>query len=68
MTGLPGATTWGRAQLAIARSAHNTLYLAIATGSNFGDTLLGVYKTTDGGAHWAQTTAQPSDYFLGNGF
>jgi hypothetical protein len=66
VSGLPAVTTWGRAQIAIARSAPQTLYLDIVTGSNVsttGGSLLNVYKTTNGGTAWAVTTTQPPDPF-----
>ncbi len=65
MTGLPPATTWGRAQVAIARSTPLTLYLSIAQGANNLDGLLGIYKTMDGGTTWAATTTQPPNYLQG---
>ncbi len=64
VTNLPTATTWGRAQLAIAPSTPTTLYLAIAT---INGALLGIYKTINGGGSWAATTTQPPDYFDGGG-
>ena len=66
ISGLPAVTTWGRAQIAIARSTPQTLYLDIVSGSNVantGGTLIDVYKTTDGGTTWAVTTTQPADPF-----
>ena len=67
MTGLPTATTWGRAQVAIARSTPLTLYLSIAQGANSPhlDGLLGIFKTTNGGTNWAATTTQPPNYLEG---
>jgi photosystem II stability/assembly factor-like uncharacterized protein len=63
-TGLPAGTSWGRAQAAIAATTPQTLYLAIAKPNNSGGSdLLGIYKTTDGGAHWALTSGQPENYF-----
>ncbi|MDQ2785722.1 MAG: hypothetical protein M3Y58_12050 [Chloroflexota bacterium] len=63
MTGLPTATAWDRSQLAIARSAPQTLYLAIVgTVNGFSENLLGIYKTTDGGASWNLTATQPQNY------
>lgn len=67
MANLPTPTSWGRAQLAIARSAPQTLYLVITTGSNNTDGLLGMYKTTNGGTAWSLTAAQPQNYFDGGG-
>ncbi len=68
-TTLPAASTWGRSQLAIARGTPNTLYLAISTGTNVtnGGNLLGIYKTTDGGANWAVTAISPSTLNYMNG-
>ncbi|MDQ2784226.1 MAG: IPT/TIG domain-containing protein, partial [Chloroflexota bacterium] len=63
MNGLLPGVLWDRTQVAIARSAPLTLYLAIAgTVNNFPDNLRGIYKTTDGGAHWTLTTTQPPNY------
>ena len=66
VAGLPAVTTWGRTQIAIARSAPQTLYLDIVSGSNVantGGTLINVYKSTDGGTTWAVTTTRPADPF-----
>lgn len=67
---LPAATSWGRSQVTIARSAPLTLYLAIAYGTNDPTTanqgnLLGIFKTTDGGATWnaASSAGNPDNYF-----
>lgn len=63
MSGLPAPMLWDRAQVALAPSsnpASRTLYLAIA---NSAANLLGMFKTTNGGMNWAQTTAQPPNYF-----
>ncbi len=65
-SGLPNATLWNRSQVAIARSAPQTLYLAIAgTVGGFSDNLFGIYKTIDGGATWNLTTMQPPNYMRG---
>ena len=59
---LPAATSWGRAQLAMAPSAHQTLYLVIANGTNAATNpsqVLGIFKTTDGGATWTATAPPP---------
>jgi len=67
MTGLPTATAWDRSQVAMARSAPLTLYLAIAgTVGGFSDNLLDIYKTIDGGATWNLTTTQPPNYMSGS--
>jgi len=58
-TGLP-ATSTGRIQIAMAPSQTQTLYVQIQDASNTGDlwgTLLGIYKSTDGGNTWTQLTA-----------
>ncbi|MHB8644740.1 MAG: IPT/TIG domain-containing protein [Thermomicrobiales bacterium] len=64
-TGLPATGAWHRAQIALAPSAPQTLYLSI---SNSNDYLLGIYKTTNGGTLWGATTTQPTDYFGGQGW
>jgi len=58
--GLPTANV-GRIELAIAPSAPSTLYAAIQDSARdtFGS-LLGIFKTTDGGSTWTQLT-KPSD-------
>ncbi len=65
-TGLPSSSSWGRAQLAIAPSDPQTLYLVIANNTNYG--LLGIYKTVNGGTNWAATTAQPANYLKTQGW
>lgn len=52
-------TKAGRIVLAIAPSSSNTLYASLGDVTN--GTLLGFYKTTDGGAHWTLLPATP-DY------
>ena len=59
-TGLPATSSWHRAQIALAPSAPQTLYLSIA---GITDNLLGIYKTTNGGAVWSATASQPPNYF-----
>jgi photosystem II stability/assembly factor-like uncharacterized protein len=49
---LPAGTAAGRIELAIAPSSPNTLYASIANPAGNSDDLLGVFKTTDGGANW----------------
>jgi len=51
----------GRAQLAIAASNPQTMYVVFADNTTFA--LAGLDKTTDGGTTWNPTTAQPN--FLG---
>lgn len=65
-TGLPGSSSWGRAQLAISPSAPQTFYLVIANSSNFA--LLGIYKTVNGGTSWAATPAQPANHLGDQGW
>jgi photosystem II stability/assembly factor-like uncharacterized protein len=55
--GLPTSDV-GRIQLAMAPSDHNTLYASIASVSTAG--LLGLYKTTDGGAVWTLQASSPN--------
>lgn len=51
-TTLPQGTDWGRASLAICRSAPDVLAVMVEGGSQ----LQGVYKTTDGGGNWTDIT------------
>jgi len=61
MTGLPAGSTWGRAQIALAKNSPQTLYLSISRGDTFN--LLGVYTTANGGGSWIATASQPINYF-----
>jgi photosystem II stability/assembly factor-like uncharacterized protein len=58
--GLPTSNV-GKIALAVAPSAPMTIYAGIADISQKSESLLGVFKTTDGGATWTQLTAAP-DY------
>jgi hypothetical protein len=60
--GLPAATTMGRAQLSMAGSNHQTLYVGISQTISAGAGLLGVYKTTDAGATWTLQATAPNFY------
>jgi len=56
---MPGAFGVGRISLAIAASSPQTLFAGLqnaSTGQDYG-TLLGLYKTTDGGTTWTNTGA-----------
>ena len=68
-TGLPTASA-GRIALALAPSSPQTLYTSISddgsTGGNFG-ALVGLYKSTDGGASWTQLAGVPN-YLGGQGW
>ncbi len=55
--GLP-ASNVGRTQLAMAPSDHNTLYASIENSATSG--LLGLYRTTDGGATWTSQATTPN--------
>ena len=55
--GLPTANI-GRTALALCASAPGTLYASITNSSN--SSLLGLYKTTDGGNTWAKLTGVPN--------
>ena len=46
----------GRIELAIAPSSPATVYASIADGTNGSSTLLGLFKTMDGGTSWTQVT------------
>jgi photosystem II stability/assembly factor-like uncharacterized protein len=51
------ASSLGRIALAIAPSSDATIYAAIADSTTTSSNLLGVVKTTNGGASWTQLTA-----------
>lgn len=61
-TGLPGAGSAGRTQLAMCASNPNVLYASVASQSTSG--LLGLYRTTDGGATW--TLQNSTTNYLGS--
>jgi photosystem II stability/assembly factor-like uncharacterized protein len=63
--GLPTSDV-GRVQLAMAPSDHNTLYASIANATS-GTGLIGLYRTTDGGASWILQASSPN-YLSGQGF
>ena len=52
-TAFPGSSV-ARTSLAIAASSPTTLYAGAASAASGNTSLLGVYKTTDGGASWTQ--------------
>jgi photosystem II stability/assembly factor-like uncharacterized protein len=60
--GLPGGATMGRASLAISASNPNTVYAGIARTINSGASLLGIYRTTDGGETWTRQSNSPNHY------
>jgi photosystem II stability/assembly factor-like uncharacterized protein len=69
-SGLPSGTSMGRIALGIAPSTSSiqsstTLYAAIQDASTIStsDSLLGVFKTTSGGASWIRLTAAPNFCF-----
>jgi photosystem II stability/assembly factor-like uncharacterized protein len=62
--GLPAAGTYTRVNIAISQSNPNVLY---AGYSNNSYTLLGFYRTTNGGTNWSQIAGVP-DYLCGQGF
>lgn len=64
--GLPASSATGRISLALAASAPQTLYASIAQTIGNGAGLLGLYKTTDGGATWTKKTAP--NYLGGQGW
>ncbi len=57
-TAFPGAGA-ARISLAIAPSSPATLYAGAASASSGSTSLLGVYKTTNGGGSWTQLTSAP---------
>jgi photosystem II stability/assembly factor-like uncharacterized protein len=60
--GLPGGATMGRASLAISASNPSTVYAGIARTINGGSSLLGIYRTTDGGDTWTRQSTSPNHY------
>jgi photosystem II stability/assembly factor-like uncharacterized protein len=63
--GLPSSNTAGRTQLAMAASNSNVLYASIASQSTAG--LLGLYRSTDGGATWTLQNST-TNYLGGQGW
>ena len=57
--GLPLQSSMGQIELASSPGNPNLLYAAIANANSSSNTLLGVYKTIDGGSNWTQLTAIP---------
>ena len=63
----PGSSA-GRISLAIAPSSPSTLYAGVASASSNSESLLGVYKTTNGGNTWTQLTSAPNYCSAVSGF
>ncbi len=61
-SGLPAATSMGRAQLSMAPSNHQTLYVGISQTISAGAGLLGIYKTANAGASWTLQANTPNFY------
>jgi len=61
-SGLPASTTLGRISLAISASSPNTVYAGIAKTIESGSSLLGIYRTTDGGGAWTLQATSPNHY------
>ena len=61
-SGLPASTTMGRISLTLSASSPNTLYAGIAHTINNGSSLLGIYRTTDGGSNWTLQSNTPNHY------
>lgn len=57
--GLPSQSRIGQIELVAPAGNANILYAAIADVNTSSNTLLGVYKTSDGGNTWTQLTAVP---------
>ncbi len=57
-TAFPGSSA-GRISLAIAASSPTTLYAGAASAASGNTSVLGVYKTTDGGVTWTQLASAP---------
>jgi photosystem II stability/assembly factor-like uncharacterized protein len=58
-TAFPGSSA-ARISLAIAASSSTTLYAGAASASSGGTSVLGVYKTTNGGGSWTQLSSAPN--------
>jgi len=61
-TGLPASASTGRVSLTISASSPNTLYAGIANTIGSGSSLLGIYRTTDGGSNWTLQSNSPNHY------
>src|SRR2546425_278205 len=57
---LPAATSMGRIALAEFPGNPPTLFAGVSNGANNSSTLLGVFKSTDGGANWTKLTNAPA--------
>jgi Cep192 domain 4/HYDIN/CFA65/VesB-like, Ig-like domain len=57
-TAFPGSSA-ARISLAVAASSPSTLYAGAASAASGSTSLLGVYKTTNGGVSWTQLTSAP---------
>jgi photosystem II stability/assembly factor-like uncharacterized protein len=60
--GLPASNTQGRQALAISTSSPTTVYVGISKTISSGAGLLGVYRTTNGGASWSLRASSPNFY------
>jgi len=66
--GLPAVGTYNRVNIAISPSEPNVLYAGFSKNTNPNPyTLLGFYRTTNGGTNWSQIAGVP-DYLCGQGF
>ena len=63
-SGLPASSNINRLKIEIAPSSPSTVYSLMSSRSPFGG-MLGLYKTTDDGATWAQLTNAPTNLFGG---
>lgn len=61
-SGLPSATTHGRIELSISPSSPTTVYAGYSQTISAGAGLLGIYRTTNGGATWTQQATTPNMY------
>jgi hypothetical protein len=61
-TGLPASASTGRVSLTISTSSPNTLYAGIANTIGNGSSLLGIYRTTNGGSNWTLQSNTPNHY------
>lgn len=61
-SGLPTGTGHGRVELSISRSNPLIVYAGISQTISAGAGLLGIYRTTDGGANWSLRSTSPNMY------
>ncbi|MFZ5432792.1 MAG: T9SS type A sorting domain-containing protein [Calditrichota bacterium] len=61
-TGLPSGSTMGRMEVSVSPANPQVLYLGVSQTLSAGAGLLGIYRTTNGGASWTQQASSPNMY------